>query len=312
MRVPFPLAKGHMVNASIRSGPLVSAESALDAAARTWFVVTALGQLLFAVYILAHYGGSAALGHAGRINATLIHGIGKGDMVSDVAIVVHIVLAFVITAGGPLQLVLAAAIVPGGPFRLAPRTRARVMWLHRVNGRVYVVTAIVISIGALYLTWTQKPYLFHAGPAASAAAVIASTLNGIGIIVCAVLTMRYAVAGKIDAHRRWALRTFLLVSGVWFMRITYGFWTIVTGHVPFGGGAPGTTGSLDGPFDMLVDYSRLIVPLLVLELYFRAQRDVDPQAKWTTARVLAGATLVVAIGIVGTAKLMWLPQMLRP
>ncbi|MBV8642721.1 MAG: DUF2306 domain-containing protein [Candidatus Eremiobacteraeota bacterium] len=290
----------------------MSAESALDAAARTWFVVAALGQLLFAAYILVHYGGSAALGHAGRVNATLIHGIGKGDLMNDVAIVVHIVLAFVITAGGPLQLVLAAAIVPGGPFRLAPRMRARAMWWHRLNGRVYIVTAIVISIGALYLTWTQKPYLFHAGPIATAAALIASTLNGVGIIVCAVLTMRYARAGKVELHRRWALRTFLLVSGVWFMRITYGFWTIVTARIPFGGGAPGTTGSLDGPFDMFVDYSRIIVPLLILELYFRAQRDADPQAKWTTVRVLAGATLVVAVGIVGAAKLMWLPQMLRP
>jgi hypothetical protein len=159
------------------------------------------------------------------------------------------------------------------------------------------------------MTWTQKPVLFHAGPAATAAALTSSTLDGALILLCAALALYYALAKNIDVHRRWALRLFMVASAVWFQRIGYGFWMVVTGMVPFGGGAPGTTADMDGPFDMFLGFARVLLPLFFLELYFQARKSAGSRVKWTMAGTLIGLTLIVGIGTIGAAKLMWLPPM---
>jgi hypothetical protein len=158
------------------------------------------------------------------------------------------------------------------------RTRAR--QLQRWNGRLYIVTALVISVGAIYMTWTQGDP-FDAGPVAYAASLAANSLNGLLIILCAIFALRYALARRIDTHRRWALRTFLVASGVWFQRVGYAFWTIVTA-----GGAPGTTSHLNGAFDIFIQFARTVLPLVFLELYLRAQNANDSRAKWAMATVI--------------------------
>jgi len=53
------------------------------------------------------------------------------------------------------------------------------------------------------------------------------------IIVCAILAWRYATHRNFAAHRPWALRLFLVVSGVGFFRVGLLFWILVT-RGPFG------------------------------------------------------------------------------
>ena len=48
---------------------------------------------------------------------------------------------------------------------------------------------------------------------------LALSFNAVLILLCAGFTLRYAIARRIDQHRRWAIRLFLVVSGVWFFRI---------------------------------------------------------------------------------------------
>ncbi len=103
--------------------------------------------------------------------------------------------------------------------------------------------------------------------------------------------------------------TFLMVSGVWFIRIGYGFWTVATGRLPFGGG-PGTTGDMDGWFDMFIGFARFMVPWIVVDLYLRARRVTDSRIKWLSAGTLVIAALIVGVGTMGAARLMWLPNML--
>ncbi len=38
------------------------------------------------------------------------------------------------------------------------------------------------------------------------------------------MALRYALARNIDAHKRWAVRTFIVVSGVWFFRVGLMLW----------------------------------------------------------------------------------------
>jgi len=300
------------LNASARVWQTTSAHDALDGAGVLWFALAIFGQLFFAAYIFVHYWASAAIGDFAKWNQTLIHPLAAGNAVGNAFIVMHITLAFIITVGGPLQVGLGWMVTRNGASRLSTRLRLRLQQVHRWVGRVYVVTAVLISAGAIWLTSTQRPILFHAGPVPSFAAAAASDANGALIILCAVLAIGYARAGKIDAHRRWALLTFLMVSGVWFIRIGYGFWTVATGHPPFGGGAPGTTGDMDGWFDLFIGFARFIVPWLVLEFYFYARRATDSRIKMIAAGTLALAALVVGVGTIGAARLMWLPNMLTP
>jgi hypothetical protein len=300
------------MNASARVWQPVLAQELLDGAGALWFVPAVLGQLFFAAYIFVHYWATAAVGDFAKWNDTLIHPLAAGNAVGNAFIGAHIVLALIITAGGPLQVVLGWIATRDRASRLPVRLRLRLLRVHRWLGRTYVVTAILISAGAIWLTSTQRPLLFHAGPMPSVAAAAASDANGALIILCALLAIWYARAGKIDAHRRWALLTFLMVSGVWFIRIAYGFWTLATGRPPFGGGAPGTTGDMDGWFDMFIGFARFIVPWIVLELYLYARRSADTRVKAFAAATLALAALVVSVGAIGAARLMWLPNMLGP
>lgn len=283
---------------------VATGDGLLAASSGLWFLVTVAGQWVFAYYILIVYGGSAAAGKFQKWNAILPHGLSKGDLVGNGAIILHLVLAFVITFGGPIQLLLGFVLVGG--LTLVRPLRKYAALFHRWNGRIYIAIAFIISAGALYMTWTQRPVLFGAGPVASAAALTASSLNAALICLFAVMTLRSARAGNTDEHRRWALRTFLMVSGVWFIRIGYGFWAIVTGREPFGGGALGTTANLDGPFDLFLGFARILVPLAVLEIILRLSRW-RAGGKKMAALLLLGAACVMAIGIFGAAKILWLP-----
>ena len=60
-----------------------------------------------------------------------------GDTMGNVAMVIHILIAAVVTLGGPLQLI--------------PRVRASFPAFHRWNGRVETTTVVVTSITGLYL-----------------------------------------------------------------------------------------------------------------------------------------------------------------
>ena len=300
------------MNASVRVWRPESTQGTLDGAGVLWFAAAIFGQFFFAAYIFVHYWASAAVGHIAKWNETLIHPLTAGNAVGNAFIVLHITLAFIITVGGPLQIVLGWLVTRQGAPRLPTRTRTRLLRVHRWVGRAYILTALLISAGAIWLTSTQRPLLFNAGPVPSLAAVVASDANALLIILCAILAIHYARAGKIDAHRRWALMTFLMVSGVWFIRIGYGFWSVATGHAPFGGGAPGTTGNMDGWFDMFIGFARFVGPWLLLELYLYSRRSEDSATKVFASGMLALCAFIVAVGTFGAARLMWLPNMLTP
>ncbi|WP_370979131.1 hypothetical protein [Agaribacterium sp. ZY112] len=71
----------------------------------TWFVVTAIGQWLFVLYILAYYGlrfGSLSI--AGFKGTHLANGFIEGDALGNIALAIHILVASMIIAVGQIQL----------------------------------------------------------------------------------------------------------------------------------------------------------------------------------------------------------------
>lgn len=267
-----------------RSAQMLSptARKTLQSAALTWFCVAAIGQLFFAYYIMIFYGGSALVGEWDRWTQRLIVGFTAEDALGNLQLVLHMLLAFIITVGGLLQFI--------------PAVRRYFPTFHRWNGRVYAVVAVLISLGALYLTWARG----MAGPVPQ----IGISINGILIIAFAVMTARLAMKRDFVAHHRWALRLFIVVSGVWFFRIGFGFWLVATG-----GTMPGVGPMLNGPFDYFLAFGCYGLPLVILEIYQRARDGRSNALAFGAAGLVLTGALVTGLGIYGAAMMFWLPNL---
>ena len=256
------------------------ANKALKHSTSLWLAIAIIGQLAFVYYIAVHYGGAAIAGDKEAVAATTLKGHVSGDLAGNFFFASHILMAAVITLGGTLQLI--------------PQIRKRAMRLHRWNGRVFLVTAFAISLGGFYLTWVR-------GATTSFMGSVSVSLNGVLIILCAALAWYYVRKRDISRHRRWALRTFLVVNGVWFFRVGLFAW-IILNQGPVGIGE-----NFDGPFVITLCFAQFIVPLAVLELYLRVEDRGGAAAKLTMAAGLFALTALMALGIFGAFMFMWLP-----
>ena len=180
------------------------------------------------------------------------------------------------------------------PLQLVPWIRKHAPSFHRCNGRAFLVAAIVATLFGLYLQWFRDA---TQGPADT----IGNTVASILIFVFAALALRHARARNFDAHRRWALRLFLVVSAVWFIRLgSYGAQFLEHAFdIRF---APAYYESLNA--------AKLVAPLGVLELYFWAQRGAGAGGRTAVATAIVAATVLTAVGTYGAATLKWLPAIL--
>jgi hypothetical protein len=251
----------------------------LSYAARGWFAATALGQLLFIAFILLFYYASILSGDIAGWNAKpLITGFVKGDTAGNGQFAVHVLAAAMMTFAGLLQLV--------------PQVRAKWPRLHRWSGRIFLGLALLLSMGGLWLTWVRGSYL-------TLTSAVAISLDAALIIWFGVMAWRTALRRNFAAHRRWALRTFIVASGVWFMRIGYMVWGITTGGA-------GIENGMSGPFDLFWAFATHLLPLLILELYFVAERSRPAAQHAMAAGLWIGAALIL-LGAGGAWMLMWSP-----
>lgn len=259
------------------------ARKLLNASTTSWFLTAVFGQWFFAYYIMIFYGGNAIQGDWAAWSSRMIHGIVEGDMIGNIAVLIHILLAFVVSFCGPLQFI--------------PQIRNNYPAFHRFNGRLYIITSLVISIAAIYMIWSREAII------GGVMGQIGTSLDGVLVIICAIMTVRFAMARKISIHRRWALRLFILVSGVWFFRVIRGFWIFVND-----GTSPGTNGNLTGPFDLVLNFAGYLVPLLILECYFRVRDNGKTTSQYTMAAIILLLTGAMAIGIYSAIHIFWLPN----
>lgn len=260
-----------------------AAAATLRATAVAWTGVAVFGQLLFAAYVAGFFGRAALAGNYAAWNRVLPHGYVAGDTAGNTVVALHLAFAFAILVGGALQLV--------------PIIRRRWPRAHRWNGRVYLASAAVMSVGGLVMVWTR-------GAVGDLSQHVAISINAVLILACGAMALRHAVARRFDAHRRWALRLYLVVGGVWFFRIGLMFWIVVNrGPVGFD---PKT---FTGPALTILAFAQYVVPLAVLELYLRAQRGGTAMNRYAVAALIGVATLVTVAGVGAAAALMWLPRL---
>lgn len=257
--------------------------SALHASVVAWFLVAMVGQLIFAAYVISLYGGGALEGQLAQWNKVTPRGWVPGETAGNVVFGSHV--AFTV------------AIVVGGLIQLLPPLRRRAPALHRWNGRLYLVAAVVLALGGIAMLLTR-------GTVGGISQQLGTGVNGVVILVCAAMALRYARARRLDAHRRWALRLFLSVSGVWFFRVGLMAWLLIF-RAPVGFDPK----SFSGPFLTVLAFAQFALPLLVLELVLRAQAARQPALRRAVAALVFALTVLTAVGIVGATMGMWLPQM---
>lgn len=259
------------------------ARRALQQAARGWYAATVAGQCMFAAYIVVLYGSAALRDQFAAWNKVMTHGHVEGAHVGNLATGVHLLGAAIIMLSGALQLL--------------PGLRARMPALHRWNGRLYLAAAVGASLTGIYMVWWR-------GAVGDAVQHVGTTLNGVLVLLCAGMALQRIRVRKIEAHRRWALRLFLAVSGVWFFRIGLMLWLVLNR-----GPAGFDPRTFEGPFLTFLAFAQFGVPLAILELYFLCRARGGTAAHVAMAALLAGATLATAAGAAAATAGMWLPNM---
>jgi hypothetical protein len=196
----------------------------------------------------------------------LDHAFTPGDIGGNVAFGAHVLLAAIIVLGGTLQLI--------------PQIRARAAVIHRWNGRVFIVTAMLAALAGLYMVWIRG------GAAGGIINDITISGNALLVLVFGALAWRAGAARNIASHRRWALRTFMVTNGVFFLRIGFSAWIIITQTEP---------NALTFHIFAAASY---LLPLGLLELYFWAQ-DSGGLARLSMASIVFVATAYMALGLFG-------------
>lgn len=269
------------MSVSVSHVPATTASPLLSWSARAWFVAALAGQWLFAAYILWVLVRPLLAGEGEAVNRiTFITGHVAGDTMGNATLVGHLLAAGVLNLVGLLQFL--------------PWLRRRYPTWHRWAGRSFMAMALVATVSGFWLSWGRGALLGQLS-------AIAISLNGVLIVVAVVMAWRLARQRRFVEHRRWAIRAFLLVSGVWMLRLGLMAWLIVNQ------GPRGNSPRLDGPFDSFWVFGCYLLPLAVAELYFRAERE-GPGAQGAAATVLFTGAALTALGTFGAFMGMWGPH----
>ena len=260
-------------------------DTALKAAARLWFVVALVGLWIFVYYLLAYYIAPAFQGGLEAwTNTRLPMGYVPGDTIGNFAIALHLFVAVTIIGFGPLQLI--------------PQIRERFPVFHHWNGRIYMSTVFATSLAGLYMVWIRG------GSVGNVVQNIAISLDAVLIMIFAAMALRYAIARNIVTHRRWALRLFMVVNAVWFLRIGYQLWNFLNnGSIAYDYKVFSST------FFTFWSFGQYLLPLAILELYLHTRDRAGASGKFAMATGLLVVTAFMGVGIYAATFGMWLPRL---
>lgn len=260
----------------------IDSKTALDRSAQFWFLVTTLGMWLFVYYIVAFYYQPTLQGdfEAWNVHHMLTHAYIPGDTAGNLMFAAHVLLAAVLTLGGTIQLI--------------PQLRRHALKLHIWNGRLFMITVLLVATGGLGLNILRGIDEDGGGwPSAI-------DLNGVMILVFVSLAWISARRRQIDTHRRWALRAFIAVSGVWFLRLGVSTWILTTAAIY---GQP----RFVDVFFAIWSWGCFLFPLAILELYLWTHKRGKPAARYLLTSLLVAMSLLTAVGTFGAYKVFWGP-----
>lgn len=242
-----------------------------------------LGQISFIAYIVLFYVRFSMTGQFERLNdKPHLSGFEATDPVGSGIFLLHVF-------GGGL-------IIGLGLLQLVSGFRRRPLKLHRWAGRAYAAIAVLSALNGLWLTWMRGSYI-------SIPSALAVSGNAIAILICVRFTVRYARRKQFRAHQEWAFRAFIVVSGVWFFRVMIMAFNLIG------------KGLFSFPSDLMplamdvMNFASYLLPLAIFELYRQAERRKRPALNIAASLTLNISTFLLAIGMFGTIRFMWMPYL---
>lgn len=242
----------------------------LRGSAQAWFAVLVAAQLCFVLYLISGYGHATLSADLARWNQFNSGAFEPDNPAGNLAYGLHVLLAIVMIAGGPLQLI--------------PALRARYRRFHKINGYTFVTLAVCISVAGQYLLWTR-------GTVGTLSMHLMTSFSGIVVVVSAVMAVRAARNKRISLHQVWAVRLFLAANSVLFFRILLFGWLMLFGQegIDFS--------TFSGPAVVAISIGSYILPLLMFECY---RYGLTAQSVFATVSITMAMGLAVVCFSVGT------------
>ena len=266
------------------SNSVSKTNSLLKFSAFIWFLTATVGLWLFAYYLLEYYI-IPAFKHGIAIweQTRLPRGYIDGDAIGNIAVAIHLFAGFYISLFGPLQLI--------------PHIRNKFPLFHRINGRIFIITAILTSMAGYYMVWVRGDEV------GNLTQQVSISISGTLIIFFAIMSWKSAIQRKFTIHRMWALRLFMVANAAWFLRVGYQFWNLlVLGKVGY------DSSVFFAPFFTIWTFGSYLLPLVMLEFYFVANRSKATLMRCIAAGFLLIFTIIVGLGSYNAFFGMWLPQ----
>nr|WP_136252511.1 DUF2306 domain-containing protein [Ningiella ruwaisensis] len=269
------------MSAQFSTTPSLS-EKTLIIGTRLWLSCLILAQIIFITYLMLGYGLASIENRIEDWNKFNNTAYVSNDTLGNFFYGLHVLLAIVMIAGGSLQLI--------------PSIRNRFISFHRLNGRLYLSLACVISIAGMYLILvrgTVGDLFLHSMTFFSGLVVLSSSFFAIK-----------AIRGKdIKRHQTWAIRLFLAANGVLFFRLFIFGWFLLFG--PLGV----NTSDFTGPTVYAVSICSYVLPLLIFEWYRYAIRNNSRKSKVSLGLVLSLISLIFLTGLIGITMGNWYPSL---
>jgi hypothetical protein len=153
-----------------------------------------------------------------------------------------------------------AGITVLAPAQLIGPIRRRWPGLHRAAGHAVVAGSLIAGAGGLGYIGLRETV---GGPLMD----LGFGLYGVLLILCAVQTLRHGRAGRLAAHRDWAIRLFVLAIGSFLYRLHYGLWYMATGGL-------WSAEDFTGAFDRVQIFAFYLPYLALAELWLRRRRRI--------------------------------------
>lgn len=223
--------------------------------------------ILFALKIFVYYGGDVLAGKPEDWNKGLPGLYDENYPISNSGIGFHFFAGAVILMLGSIQLV--------------EGIRNKFINVHRWVGRVYVIACIIAAIGGLL-------FIFLKGTIGGTVMNISFAGYGLALLLCAILTIKFARAKQLDKHRAWAIRLYALAIASWLYRQEYA--------VVFLLGLDWPQQDFRGVFDYIMDFFFYIPNLFIAEFFIRASYKKFPKwALYSGIVLLMGITILLGV-----------------
>jgi hypothetical protein len=253
----------------------------LNLSVSAWLSCLIIAQLVFVTYLLLGYGMSAMTSGWSTWNTMNNSAYVENDIVGNLSYATHVLLAIAMILGGTLQVL--------------PSIRNRFTKFHRINGRIVVSLACLISLAGMYLIvfrGTVGNLLLHS----------LTAFSGVVILISSFMAIKMARNKNFAKHKVWAIRLYLAANGVLFFRLIMFAWLSVFGTLGI------DTKDFTGITVVGISVASYILPLLIAEWVWYANKHSRPIVAIPCACLLFGISAVFLLGLFAITVGNWYPR----